>query len=833
LKFKNAIILAIFSIFISGCSSIVKPEQSGVVETVLLTNDSSIGQTFVAHYDGLNGFEIYFEPNQPGNGNIELHLLKDTWEKESLAIGSIPIREITAAGFYPIEFSPQSVSFQKDYYLLLQIAGAGQVLVGSGTGESYLNGAIYRNNEPGDAQLSFNIIYSPGLLTFGLLKEGFTWLMYLLVAAFLFVIPGWAILSYIYPVWQRYDWASQLALSVGVSLAFYPLLLLWTNLIDFQLGPFYAWLPPVFGLLSIFWRKKHNRSAVSLKRISEAGSLWIDFTLIIILGMIFAMRFWVIRSLDAPMWGDSVQHTIITQLILDNGGLFDSWEPYAPYNTLTTHFGFSVFAALFAWVTKLNSVLATMLTGQIINGLAILAIYPLSIKMSRNNRWAGIGTLLAGGLLSIIPAVYVNWGRYAQLSGQVILPISIYFTWIALEKNDSFFLFDIIKDNWKLYILAGIGISGMTLSYYRMPYFFVTFILCLMLLYGVHKWQFQFNQWKNRIVILSFVAAISLLLFLPWGVQLFGSKLALGMENSLTIGVSSSTKHPNIDLLYSVINYLKILFSNIYQYSPAYLLIGSGLSWVIAVNKRRWAVVIMPLWVIILLAYSIGRKFNLPGSHYIKDFTIYIALYIPISVIMGNLVVTITELKHRNKFWLPSLCILIITVAILEGGKQRLIVDQFSYNMVTRPDIRASEWIKNNTFENALFLAQGFEYRGTVAGSDAGWWLPLLAGRSNSVPPQYAQFNETSHPKDFTKQVVDLVDVLETHSIVEEKSIQALCKMGITHTYHGQRQGKVGQSIQLFSTMDLDRIPTFFTKIYHRDRVQIYEFDLEKCTSVP
>ncbi|MFN2280805.1 MAG: hypothetical protein ACK2TZ_03005, partial [Anaerolineales bacterium] len=76
---------------------------------------------------------------------------------------------------------------------------------------------------------------------------------------------------------------------------------------------------------------------------------WPRLALLFTIALIIAVRFWVIRSLDAPMWGDSYQHTMIAQLIVDHGGLFDSWQPYAEMTTFTYHFGFHSLVAVFHW----------------------------------------------------------------------------------------------------------------------------------------------------------------------------------------------------------------------------------------------------------------------------------------------------------------------------------------------------------------------------------------------------------------------------------------------------------------------------------------------------
>ena len=141
-------------------------------------------------------------------------------------------------------------------------------------------------------------------------------------------------------------------------------------------------------------------------------------------------------------------------------------------------------------------------------------------------------------------------------------------------------------------------------------------------------------------------------------------------------------------------------------------------------------------------------------------------------------------------------------------------------------------WIETHTPEDAYFLVQSFQYWYTAAGSDAGWWIPLLAKRANMLPPQYAQFNEISNPADFTQRVVDLIALIQEKSITEPTSISTLCDWGISHIYHGQGQGRVGGP-PLFNTAELQTSPALFTQIYHQDRVSIFTLNPEACTRQP
>ena len=64
----------------------------------------------------------------------------------------------------------------------------------------------------------------------------------------------------------------------------------------------------------------------------------------------------------------------------------------------------------------------TMLwTGQALNALHGLSVAALATYLWRRPI-AGVVAALVVGLLSIMPAYYVSWGRYTQLTGLLLLP---------------------------------------------------------------------------------------------------------------------------------------------------------------------------------------------------------------------------------------------------------------------------------------------------------------------------------------------------------------------------------------------------------------------------
>jgi hypothetical protein len=140
-------------------------------------------------------------------------------------------------------------------------------------------------------------------------------------------------------------------------------------------------------------------------------------------------------------------------------------------------------------------------------------------------------------------------------------------------------------------------------------------------------------------------------------------------------------------------------------------------------------------------------------------------------------------------------------------------------------------WIQENLPADARFLVEGYGIYGgtTIVGADSGWWIPLLAHRQNTIPPQYALLNETPIQPDYSKRMVGLVKKLGTFSVASPDGYLLLCDEDISYIFIGQGQGKIGfNSTQLFSPEELLDNENF-TLRYHQDRVYIFSLNNGIC----
>ena len=361
-------------------------------------------------------------------------------------------------------------------------------------------------------------------------KELLRWAGLLALCGLIFIAPGWALLGWLWKGWDELSWLEQAGLAGGFSLAANVLGLVFTDLLGLHLGAWYAWGAMICALVSLAWRAitryRRRRGTPSLKTSPSWSIRPADIAIVVVLVLIMVTRWWAIREIEAPMWGDAVQHTFITQLILDERGLFTSWEPYAPYATFGNQFGFPTAAALLAWTSGMDAAQAVLWSGQVLNVLAVLVLYPLAVRMAKGQRWAGVGAVFAAGLISNMPAFYFNWGRYAQLAGQVMLPVVMWMTWEVIEGGTANHSLRIRALPWAKLGLSAVALCGMVMTQYRTPFYMLTFLLACLIGWWIPAWRLNGRRWLQTGLRLGVLAGISAVLFLPWAVRMIGGEAA-------------------------------------------------------------------------------------------------------------------------------------------------------------------------------------------------------------------------------------------------------------------------------------------------------------------
>jgi len=444
----------------------------------------------------------------------------------------------------------------------------------------------------------------------------------ILVAGLLFVAPGLALLLWLLPDLDQ-DWFGWLSLSAGLSLAFFPLLLLWARTLGgIHLGSIALWVILGGCVLLIAWRLLRRPDLLCVLRGTSRG---FNLLLVLLVVGVVCLRLWTIRGLNIPLWADSYQHTMMVQLIADNGGLFDSWLPYAPLKSFTYHYGFHTVVAFFHWLTGMETPRSVLIVGQLLNALAAFTIYPLAVRLT-GNRWVGLVAVLTAAILSPMPGFYVNWGRYTQLAGQVILPVALWFTWE---------LVDYPRLDWKRVSPAVLSVAGLALTHYRVLLFYVAILPAWWFVYFVFNKERRPN-WLRSLGRLALLGGLSSLLIAPWVANVVSSRLA---QQQLTV-VTQGDKR---DLFRTDYN----RFRNVQNVLPIQMLAAIGVGFLFSLVRKRTLAFFVGLWVAALFFLANPDLLHLPGKGVVDNFAALISLYIPASILVAYGAISVADYGRR------------------------------------------------------------------------------------------------------------------------------------------------------------------------------------------
>jgi len=800
--------LAAAMILLSSCGQpLVEAGQPAANAGELpLSSSSSLGQSFMAYQGGLQGIEFRMASLSPRpSGRVSYELLRSPGATEKLASGKVDIGA-GVGDVLRIDFPPQSANRLQDFYVELKYDGPDGYGLLAGPAGSYPNGAAYVNGQPQEAQLAFRLFHDPARAAIGLVELFSQWLFLGAVASAALILPGLALLLAL-PVAVRGE-ASRLDLmflAPALSVAIYPLLIVFTGLAGIRAGPMCAWGPVLAGGIAIavrLWRRRGNLGAVWAVRPRITLE---HLALALVIGLIVFSRLWAIRALEAPMWRDSYQHSVLTQLLIERGGLFDDWKPYAEMTSLTYHIGFHSVSAVFGWLTGLAGEQAVMWMGQFLNVAAVLALYPLARRMTKAP-WAGVIAVGFAGLISIHPAFYVNWGRYTQLAGQVALPGVMWLVWTTIararESGRSGVPLALIG-------ISGIAWAGLALAHYR--------ILILGVLFAVVIFPTGLIMMKSRrwgLGALLAGAALGSLLFAPWFARtLVGEITTTGVEllNTPAAQVSEYAAGYNGSP------------GPLASY-PQWLILVVPVMFAICLWKRNiYAISLFAWWVVITLATNPGML-GLPGAGIITNFALSIFGYLPLALLAASVTPSgaawsrLTFAGVSPGIMSTAVFVAVIVTAFV-GFRERIKeVRPEQYSIVYRPDVRAAEWIRAHTSPGATFLVSSYQvYDGSlISGSDGGWWLPLLTKRSTTQPPlNYSM--ERPPAAGYVDRVRELPVLIRKDGLTSSV-MQRLRDTGVTHVYVGQSHAG-GDYMLVPAQLDMDPA---LTLVYRRDRVSIY-----------
>ncbi|PDV98845.1 hypothetical protein [Candidatus Chloroploca asiatica] len=627
------------------------------------------------------------------------------------------------------------------------------------------------------------------------------WFVTLVAPVLLFILPGLALLR----LWRgaaALTFLEQVALALGIGLALYPVLLLWADLFGLKPGPLLVWSIPLLSLPLLGWtfvRQNPPIERAAWRSRESGGNGWPLVTGYFVVVALLGVRLHTITGLSVPLWGDSLHHTMITQLMVEQGGLFSSWQPYANLETMTYHFGFHSQIAAMIWLTGLEAPEAVLIGGQLANAAAVFTLYPLALHLGRS-RWAGVVALLVAGLLAPMPMFYVNWGRYTQLAGQIILPVAITCLWFYLASHEH------AKALLGLTILS---MAGLFLTHYRVIIFAVCFVPAYLLVSGT------WSMWRTLGLRLLLVGTGVGVLVAPWVMRMLESLLFPLLSAIVAASASGGANAIRAETINNAVGHP-------FSYLPVLIWYGMLIVVFWALWRRERAVLVVALWWLGALLVVNPQRLGLPGAGTITNFALFIAAYIPAALLLGAAAGWL--LRRFRAPVVPAGVALILGSLSLWGISLRTHdLDTVNFALVMPEDRTAMAWIETHTPQEARFLVNGYFHNETsLLGSDAGWWIPLLAHRQTTLPPMIYVAEQGSQPN-YAQWVNELYATMNDQGLDHPETLNLLHERDISYVYIGQRQGLVGipNPSRVLDPEVLSDSP-HFTLLYHEDQVWIF-----------
>ena len=725
------------SVGLSGCITMTDLEtaQEGSQDVVghLSQPGAAIEQTFVMRRAELNSLTFWAgkDPDGPASKAalpVQFDLYKNQGTTSPLFSTQIAV---SSSGPRYVSLPSQKGSAGEDYLIRLSAPQGGLIVLGINA-DVYPQGTAFINKQPIQADIAFRTTYNYDIrAALNDLGSLFPCLWLVLPLTAVLFLPGWLLLD-LAGLSGRFDGGEKLALSLGLSLSAIPLLMLWTTTVGLHWNRSIVILVALCLAAATIWRaRKHQFSF----RITPIG-IGLTVVLLLSLGVRLAMS----RDMAGPAWVDSVHHALITRLIEQNGGFPPTYAPFVDMPANQYHSGFHSTLAVFQWLSGLELQDAMLLFGNVLNALAILAVYLFTTTLTRN-RLAGLVAALICGLVTPMPAYYTSWGRYTELAGLLILPAALAFTVQLIEDNDN-------KFEIKTLLLASLAFTGVLLVHYRV----VAFLAILLAAFIISQVPFSREKLlahaKKTLLLAGVLVTAVFLSSLPWILPNISRIVPYARQSARAVGGK----------LFADFS-MTLLSSALGNYS----LWAAGLGLLLGIVQRKRFPFALMLWIIGMFSLANLSAYGLPGGSFVNNTSVEISLFIPISLLGGYLVSQMIGLIHKvlPRRFVPleffTFAAAGLFVAVI--GIQHLLPLLNPITELSRQGDRpAMEWIQKNIPEDETILINPFLWMTTVySGNDGGYWITPLTGRRTIPPPVIYAFGSSQKIQqinDLCKEVI-------------------------------------------------------------------------------
>ncbi len=781
--------LFLVALTLSGCSggiSGVDVEQPRLdTPAPKIDHPDAVGQTFVASQPGLSGIEMILAvyPDPMPLGEFKLGLFDE--QNHEIRTASVSLATLRHNDPIRFDFAPLPDSAGRQYAFTLSGPPKSPVTVWASKDDVYKQGAMLVDGQPQPGDIDFKTYVHLGYVDLlGVLaRDLVNGLAIVVPIVAVFFMPGYALTLWLdrqnrngaskeFRMLQ--DVPGRFALSIGLSLAVWPLLFLLLSVTPIRLNGAFVWaliivVAAIIGVVHVRrWRRDNasDQPHAFLPHLTREDWLVTAtfFALLVIVGSLRALH---VFGLAVSPWVDSIQHALGVRLFAESGRLPTTWGPSIYDAPFIYHFGFHSVTAVFTWLTGLDIPTAMLIAGQVMNTLVAVGVYLLTARLT-GRRSAGLVAMTVVGTVSLMPAYYLTWGRYTQLTGLALLPAAAVLAFDAIDARPPV---------GRRIVLGGFAAGALFVTHYRVLLMYAALVAAYLVVETVaavvrRRW---FAPLWMRIGV---VAAVAVVFALPWVVRL---ALTLLQSGSLAawLNAPSTFNTPHWGLL--ALGYQReLLFLS---------LVGALIGFWF---RPKFVAVVLTSTALTVLVTN-PSAIGLSNSWIFSNDSLIITAFLPLAILTGYAVSAVfsfptAHLSERQQWPVRlGLAALLLAVALWTADGMLTVVNPVTV-LATQDDVAAAAWIRDNTPPTARFLVNSRPWQeGAYAATDGGGWLSILADRATTLPPVSYAYSSS----------VSLLDrVTRTQKAVSEATSAdalgpAISAEGATHIYIGAKGGSL------------------------------------------
>ncbi len=476
--------------------------------------------------------------------------------------------------------------------------------------------------------------------------------------------------------------------------------------------------------------------------------------LIVVFVAALVLRLAVVRDLALPAWVDGVHHTYIANLLIAHGGIPTDYGPLLGFGPFAYHFGFHAIVATVAIVGSVESADSVIATGQLLSACAALTAY-FTVRLYRGSPRQAIAAATLASLVSFMPAYFVSWSRFTQLSGLIAVP-----AWLFIARMSG-------RGPYAA-IAAGVASAALLFVHPRVAVMAAAWGLADVAMHQA-SWH---KQWKW--LPLAGIAAV--LVAAPWLVRVLGElvpRLGVAVEgvdvaNEITLAAVSAGNDP-------------------YLYALAAAGLVGGL---LFTSRAAWVALV---WMVLVAIAANPGRVGLPGTYLMSNGAVLISLWLPASCLagagvcaVGTRVVNALPRLQLTRV-LPLVAPMLIIAALAMSGSVQSSLNPTTV-LATAADRRALERMRLLIPNEAPVAVNVRVWQlGTYMGTDAGYWIGVVAPGRSIVPPLLYGLG----PVDRARGISERLAAWESAMIDADAIVTWMREQGIVWLFIGERGGPI------------------------------------------